>query len=156
MKEQFIHTASIVPGSQIFLERPRIDRLLEKAVRRPIVSVSAGAGYGKSLAVYAFARKLDARITWMQLSESDNDSGRFWEKFAATVAVLSRESADKLAAIGFPATERKFSRYKDVPRTEVIFAEKYIFVYDDIHLISDKTVLGFIKRNISAPFPNIN
>jgi LuxR family maltose regulon positive regulatory protein len=33
--------------------------------------------------------------------------------------------------------------------------KKYIFVYDDFHLIHDKAVLGFLERSITTPFPNI-
>ncbi|GHV95968.1 hypothetical protein AGMMS50293_22880 [Spirochaetia bacterium] len=145
----------------MYLERPRIDRLLEKAVQNPIVTVVAGAGYGKSQAVYSFARKCSVRTAWVQFSEGDNVSGRFWEKFVDAIAVLSRESADKLAEIGFPETERQFSRYTAISGTDIISADKYIFVYDDIHLIRDRAVLGFIGRSIHAasgmmaPFPNI-
>ena len=145
MVEQFFqNNVFLADGNQVYLERPHIDQLLEKAVRSPIVTVIAGAGYGKSQAVYSFARKYGVRTTWIQFSEGDNVNDRFWDKFVDAIAVLGRESADRLAEIGFPKTERQFSRYTAVPRTDVIPNEKYIFVYDDIHLIHEKAVLGFI------------
>ena len=156
MTGNFFHVSTLkFSGNQQFLERPRIDDLLERAMEYPILTVVAGAGYGKSQAVYSFARRYNVRTTWLQFSEGDNVRDRFWEKFVETVSVISRESAAKLAEIGFPATERQFSRYVGVPRTDIIAAEKYIFVYDDIHLIHDKPVLDFLERSITAPFPNI-
>jgi LuxR family maltose regulon positive regulatory protein len=156
MTDRFLHgNAFIVPGNQVYLERPRIDRLLEKAAQCPIVIVEAGAGYGKSQAVYSFVRRCNVRATWLQFSAGDNVSERFWENFVETISVLSRESADRLAEIGFPATERQYNRYMTVPRTDIVLNEKYVFVYDDIHLIHNKSVLEFIGRTVILPFPNI-
>jgi LuxR family maltose regulon positive regulatory protein len=151
----FFHKTSVLPGNQVYLERPRIDALLEKALGCPMVTVTAGAGYGKSQAVYAFVRKHNVRTSWIQFSDGDNIIERFWEKFVDAIAVISRESATQLAEIGFPATERHFSRYLTVPAVDVIPADKYIFVYDDIHLIHNKAVLGFLERSFVTPFPNI-
>jgi LuxR family maltose regulon positive regulatory protein len=146
---------SFPPGNQIFLERPRLDQMMEKAVRCPVVTVVAGAGYGKSQAVYSFARKYNVRTTWVQFSEDDNAGDRFWEKFVDAVSVINRDSAVKLTEIGFPVTDRQFNRYMSVPRNDILPNDKYIFVYDDIHLIRDRAVLGFIERSIATPFPNI-
>ncbi|MDR0386975.1 MAG: hypothetical protein LBH57_02955, partial [Treponema sp.] len=46
-----------VPRNQVYLERPQIERLLERAVESPVVAVVAGTGYGKTHEVYAFLRK---------------------------------------------------------------------------------------------------
>ena len=156
MTNQFFHgNVFIAPGSQVYLERPRIDQLLEKAMQYPIVMVEAGAGYGKSQAVYSFTRHYNVRTTWLQFSAGDNVNERFWENFVDTISVISRESADRLAEIGFPVTERQFNRYMAIPRADVIRNEKYIFVYDDIHLIQNPAVLNFIERSITTPFSNI-
>ena len=46
---QLFHSnVSFVQGNQVYLERPQIDSLLEKAVKNPLVTVVAGAGYGKT------------------------------------------------------------------------------------------------------------
>ena len=146
---------SMFMGNQVYLDRPRIENLLENAVQRPIILITAGAGYGKSQAVYSFVRKHYARTAWMQFSEGDNICERFWENFVDAIAVISRESADKLTEIGFPATARQFNRYLSVPRTDVVPTEKYFFVYDDLHFIHSKAVLGFLERCLITPFPNI-
>ncbi|MDR1929653.1 MAG: helix-turn-helix transcriptional regulator, partial [Treponema sp.] len=90
------------PGNQIYLVRPQIDLLLEKAVRNSVVIVCAGAGYGKTQAVYSFVRKYRVLTSWMQLSERDNIGERFWENFIATVTLVNKKAAGKLGKIEFP------------------------------------------------------
>jgi LuxR family maltose regulon positive regulatory protein len=149
------HDTRMAEGNQPYLERPRINRLLEKAVQMPIVAVIAGAGYGKSLAVYSLVRKLSVHTTWVQFSEGDNISSRFWEKFVSAISVVNKKSADKLAELGFPGTERQFRRYMSIPKSDIVSTEKYIFIYDDIHLIKDRAVLEFIGQSITTFFPNL-
>ncbi|MDR2078349.1 MAG: LuxR C-terminal-related transcriptional regulator [Treponema sp.] len=145
----------MAPGNQIYLERPQIDRLLEKAVQNPVVVVCAGAGYGKTQAVYSFVRKYPALTGWIQLSERDNIGKRFWESFIAGISAGNKKAAVRLANIDFPETERDFDRYLAIPRQETRSDVKYILVYDDFHLIHDKGVLRFLERSITSPFPSI-
>ncbi|MDR0629172.1 MAG: LuxR C-terminal-related transcriptional regulator [Treponema sp.] len=156
MQDYFFHSnAPIVPGNQPYLERPRIDRLLETALQHSIITVVAGAGYGKTQGVYAFLHKCKFSTVWLQFSERDNQASRFWENFTQAVALLDTASADKLREIGFPSTERQFEQYLIIPRENVAWDREYVFVYDDFHLIQEKTVLHFIEHSISTPFSNI-
>ncbi|MDR0597886.1 MAG: helix-turn-helix transcriptional regulator, partial [Treponema sp.] len=102
MESQFQGNFPLSSGSQIYLERSRIDALLEKVVQNPLVVVVAGAGYGKTYAVYSFLRKYKAQISWMQLSERDNIASRFWENFIAGVASANPGAAFRLEKIEFP------------------------------------------------------
>jgi LuxR family maltose regulon positive regulatory protein len=156
LPDQIFQTnVALSPGNQIYLKRPQIDRLLEKAVQNPVVIVCAGAGYGKTHAVYSFVRKFNAKTSWMQLSERDNIGERFWENFISGVTLTNKSAALRLAKINFPETERQFDRYLNIPEEEVKTDIKYIFVYDDFHLIHNKTVLRFLERSITSPFSNI-
>jgi LuxR family maltose regulon positive regulatory protein len=143
------------PGNQVYLERPQIDRLLEKAIQNPVVIVSAGAGYGKTHAVYSFVRTCQALVSWIQLSERDNIGGRFWENFTAGVTQVNPKAAVKLVNTAFPETERDFDRYLGIPEADTERDKKYIFVYDDFHLLRSKAVLRFLERSVTTPFPNI-
>ncbi|MDR2258601.1 MAG: LuxR C-terminal-related transcriptional regulator [Treponema sp.] len=156
MPDRTFHSnVTLSPGNQIYLERPQIDLLLEKAVQNPVVFVSAGAGYGKTHAVYSFVRTYKALTSWIQLSERDNISERFWENFVTGVNLTNKKAAARLAEIDFPETERQFDRYLTIPAEETRPDVKYIFVYDDFHLIHNKAVLRFIERSVTSPFPNI-
>ncbi|MDR1863451.1 MAG: LuxR C-terminal-related transcriptional regulator [Treponema sp.] len=151
----FRSNVSLSPGNQIYLERPQIDILLEKAVQNPVVIACAGAGYGKTHAVYSFVRKYKILTSWIQLSERDNIRDRFWENFIAGVTLVNQKAAVRLAKIEFPETERQFERYMTIPRMETPSDMKCIFVYDDFHLIHDKAVLRFMEGSITSNFPNI-
>ncbi|MDR0449888.1 MAG: LuxR C-terminal-related transcriptional regulator [Treponema sp.] len=156
MPEQSFHSnVPISRGNQIYLKRPQIDRLLEKAVQKSVVVVCAGAGYGKTQAVYSFVRRYPALTGWLQLSERDNIGERFWENFIAGISGGNRKAAERLAFTNFPETERDFERYVSIPHEETRTDVKYIFVYDDFHLLHDKAVLRFLERSINSPFPSI-
>ncbi|MDR3123161.1 MAG: hypothetical protein LBU16_05225, partial [Treponema sp.] len=82
-EQRFQSNVPLSSGNQVYLERPRVDALVERAVQSPVVIVVAGAGYGKTHAIYSFVRKRQAKTGWMQLSERDNIASRFWENFVA-------------------------------------------------------------------------
>ncbi|MDR0400251.1 MAG: LuxR C-terminal-related transcriptional regulator [Treponema sp.] len=148
-------TVTFREGNQVYLERPRIRRLFEGAVQHPIVFVTAGAGYGKTQAVYSFLQNTSAITGWLQFSERDNIPDRFWENFTAVIGFIDKNTARRLAEDGFPSTGRRFDRYLAIPREEVIPQARYIFVYDDYHLIHNEAVLRFMEQSIFTPFSNI-
>ncbi|AEF86147.1 putative transcriptional regulator [Treponema primitia ZAS-2] len=53
----------------MYLERKRINRLLEKALQNPVVTVVAGAGFGKTRAVLSFLRGEAGLSRWLPVSE---------------------------------------------------------------------------------------
>jgi LuxR family maltose regulon positive regulatory protein len=152
--KSFHSNISMTRGNRIYLERPQIRRLLEKAIQRPVVTVVAGAGYGKTHSVYSFVRQCDAHIAWIQFSERDNIEERFWENFTAAISVMNKDIAAKLADTSFPETERHFNRWAAISRAYTGSGEKYICIYDDFHLIREKPVLRFLEWSVTG-FTNI-
>ncbi|MDR1854240.1 MAG: hypothetical protein LBR05_04965, partial [Azoarcus sp.] len=156
MAKQFYQSGVAIPVHHAYLERPRVDALLAEAVRSPVVVVCAGAGYGKTRAVYNYLRNLDGVFTaWVQLSERDNLCERFWENFTHTVAHHDAALAAKLAENGFPRNEAEYEKYVRIPEEGIQPHERHVVVYDDFHLLHDKDVLRFIERCVHTPFPNI-
>ena len=131
-----------------FLERPRINDILAEAMQKPLVIVSAGAGYGKTLAVYSFLRHYDSPTMWFQLSERDNIGTRFWENFANTTSLYDKHFAERLLGIGFPETEEQFEKYISLIEDDVSLSGKQVMVFDDFHFIHEKSVSKFIERSI--------
>jgi LuxR family maltose regulon positive regulatory protein len=144
------------PENQFYLERPRIYDLLEKAAASPLVTVIAGAGYGKTRAVSSFVRKCNAVVAWIQLFERDNLGWSFWGNFCRAVEFVSSDTAARLREIGFPDSDQKLDLYLRIPRNYILSGWKYIFVYDDFHLIRDPAVLRFAERSIAANLPNVS
>jgi LuxR family maltose regulon positive regulatory protein len=156
MPEHFFHSNISNPHkNQIYLERPQVDNLLEKSMQSTVLTVIAGAGYGKTHSVYSFLQKFKVRTAWIQLSERDNLEERFWENFTAAVGSISADTMVKLKQNGFPGTDRQFERYLLIPAGDISFNLKYAFVFDDVHLVQNKTVVRFLERSVTSPFPNI-
>ncbi|MDR1899160.1 MAG: LuxR C-terminal-related transcriptional regulator [Treponema sp.] len=146
----------LTPVNQVYVDRPRVDALLENALRFPVVSVVAGAGYGKSHAVYSYLRRQEKMLTtWLQLSERDNIMTRFWENFIDSVKLHNPDIALRLTEFSFPNTDRQFDRYLTLPSTLLRPGEKYVMVFDDFHLLRNEQVIRFIERSINVPFANI-
>jgi LuxR family maltose regulon positive regulatory protein len=141
----------IIPDDRLLLERPRVERILERALQSHVVTVVAGEGNGKTWAVNSFLQKDPRKTIWLQLSERDNLGWRFWENYTGEVARLNREVAKTLARIGFPETGRQFERYLTILQNEVISPERYVIVFDDFHLLTSPSVLLHLERVLASP-----
>jgi LuxR family maltose regulon positive regulatory protein len=152
----FHSNAPIAPGNQSYLERPHIRALMEKAIASPLVTVVAGAGYGKTYSVYSYLHSSSQALTmWLQLSEQDNLGWRFWENFVQAVSIYNKDLAANLAELGFPDTRQRFDRYADLLRRGLKPGRKRIIVYDDFHYIRDTAVLHFVERSANTIAQNI-
>jgi LuxR family maltose regulon positive regulatory protein len=118
--------------------------------------VIAGAGYGKTHSVYSFLHSSPYITSWMQLSERDNLGWRFWENFTQAVSLYSEQIARKMTEIGFPETERQFDRYLALPHEKTARGMKHVLVFDDFHLIHEKSVQRFVERYINIPYSNMS
>jgi LuxR family maltose regulon positive regulatory protein len=151
----FQNPAAVTKNQRAYLDRPRVNELLATALRSPVVSICAGAGYGKTSALHAFLQEYEAHKAWIQLSRHDNFCARFWESFTQTISLNNKRLAARLADVGFPATNVDYEKYVRIPEESVDLQEKYVVVYDDLHLVYDKTVLRFLENCVHTPFPNI-
>jgi LuxR family maltose regulon positive regulatory protein len=143
-----------VTTDQIFLERPRIHRLMEKAVEGHVLIVSAGEGYGKTYAVNSFLRQRPETAVWIQLSERDNHPWRFWENYTNAMGRRKARVGKELREIGFPETAQQFAKWFEIERREFSFPGKYVIVGDDFHRVTSRAVLDFIQRTMHSPIPN--
>jgi LuxR family maltose regulon positive regulatory protein len=137
--------------NQRFLERPRVDRLLEKALQSHVVTVVAGEGSGKTHAVNAFLQKEKRKAVWVQISERDNLAWRFWENYTGAVARLNPEAAKVLADMGLPESDRLFDRWLALINSEIISRERYALVFDDFHLMTNSMILSRLERTLTDP-----
>jgi LuxR family maltose regulon positive regulatory protein len=126
--------------------------LLRQGLQYPLITVVAGAGYGKTQAVYSFLRQGDIIATWIQLSERDNLASRFWENYTHTISLHNENLAAKLTEIGFPETETQYDRWMSALEDEATPKKKYVFVLDDFHLIHNPALLAFVERIVRLRF----
>ncbi|MCL1833672.1 MAG: hypothetical protein FWG49_04135, partial [Leptospirales bacterium] len=136
------------PNFLFHFERPRIKRLLTKAAKHPLVMICAGAGYGKTSAVYDFVRGSAGPIGWVPLNERDNIAPRFWENYANSASRVNPSYAKALIDLGFPDTDDKLNQYFSIRRNHKI--KTHIQVFDDFHFIEDPAVMRFIERTLNG------
>ncbi|MDR0388989.1 MAG: LuxR C-terminal-related transcriptional regulator [Spirochaetaceae bacterium] len=138
-------------GDLRFLERPRVDHIIEQAIQSRVVTVVAGEGSGKTLAVHSFLQKKRKKIIWMQLSERDNLIWHFWENYVRGIARLNPEAAKTFINMGFPESERRFDSYLGLIQSGIISKEQYTIVLDDFHLLTNPIILKHIGGTLIAP-----
>ncbi|MDR1247075.1 MAG: LuxR C-terminal-related transcriptional regulator [Clostridiales Family XIII bacterium] len=141
-------------GGRLQLERPQISALLQQSLQCQLATVVAGAGYGKTQAVYSFLRSHDIPTTWLQISKQDNLVSRFWENYTHSVSKVNANIAVKIHDIGFPETETQFNRYLSALEDEATPAKKYALVCDDFHLLHNPVLLSFLERLVDIRFRN--
>jgi LuxR family maltose regulon positive regulatory protein len=141
-------------GGRLKLERPQISSLLQQSLECQLATVVAGAGYGKTQAVYSFLRSRDIPTTWLQISKQDNLVSRFWENYTHSVSKVNKNIAAKIHDIGFPETETQFDRYLSALEDEATPAKKYALVCDDFHLLHNPVLLSFLERLVDIRFRN--
>jgi len=142
--------------NKIYLKRTHLCNQLEQAMQKPLTTVVSGAGYGKTLTVYEFLQEYEAVTIWLQLSQFDNLSVRFWENLIYAISLLDKESALVFKKFGFPETTQEYSRFSVILANTIKPGKKYVLVCDDFHLIYKEHVLDFFNRLLDAHIPNLS
>jgi LuxR family maltose regulon positive regulatory protein len=145
-----------IPAGVFCLERPRIQKLLGEALQSPVVTVSAGEGYGKTWAAYSFLLNSDTVNFWIQISEQDNRAAHFWENENGVISLYNPELGKSLLKLGFPETNRLFDQYHRLVERQIKPDRRYILVFDDFHLIHHNRILDFLNLYLASPFPGIS
>ena len=130
-----------------FMPRTRVDGILDNAVRCKLVNIIAGAGYGKTQAVYHYLTQQETTvIRWIGLNESDNIDSHFWESVVRSVSIDNPDLADGLRQLGFPETLARFRQFFELLKSMEHHSQKTYLVFDDFHVITDPQVLLFVER----------
>jgi len=154
--KNILHPAGRPPVTECFLRRPVVDHKLQNAFKKPLTTVIAGAGFGKTQAVLSALKGTECSMAWMQLSVLDNHPARFWERIADTLKSQSHKLYDSLMSLGYPESIAPFDQFLKLLSRELPQKKPFILVLDDFHLIHNKTILNFIELFISAHVKNFS
>jgi len=156
MNESILYDRSTtLPGNRDHFPRSRVDKLLSEAVRSPLVIVTAGAGWGKTQAVSSYLRNTDIEFTWLKLSKLDNFVTRFWESFAHAVGMRDPALGAQLRASEFPQSEALFYNFLHMFAGSASDTGKLVLVFDDFHLITERSVIRFVENLLWARLKNL-
>jgi LuxR family maltose regulon positive regulatory protein len=135
-----------------------VEEALAEAARKPLVLVTANAGYGKTEAVRAFLRGQEANAVWIQLTENDNIGSRFWENLTHIIEASEPELAglaDEMRAFGFPDTDVRFRRCAALLKKVVGTGRVSCLVLDDFHVLTNRQMIEFVERCVYALVPQL-
>ena len=111
-----------------------IDRLV-RDVTRPIVSVVAPAGYGKTTLLVQWAERSGQAVAWVSLDEQDNDSKVLLGDVARALDAVRPVARPVFDALASPASSVPGSV---VPRLGNAFAAMTVpvrLILDDVHVL---------------------
>ena len=133
--------------------RPRMDRLLARVADYPLVSVVAGAGYGKTTAAREFLKKTCLPYAFVALTDGDGDV--FWDKLCDAAEAHGKAAADALRVLGLPVGPWPVSRTVKLAREAC--TSPFLLCIDDYQLLPDDSpVHRLIETLAFENVPNLH
>jgi LuxR family maltose regulon positive regulatory protein len=136
-----------------YVRRPRILEMLDDGTRKPLTLVSAGAGWGKTLATAAWAASTPAvgPVAWLSLDESDNHPQSFWPYFVAAVrSAVEVPRGNPLAGLA-PRLASEDDHLRRFVAGLTRLPEPVVVVLDDFQLIHEPAVLARMSELLRHP-----
>jgi len=136
--------------------RKNINRMLSAANVPRLVTVTAGAGYGKSTAVCAYLSDSGAKVIWLTLTSLDNYHAHLWENMMNSAKGATNNFPDELEKRGFPLDLASMHQLIEIISHMRRTSNKYVLVLDDYHLITEYRIKNFFKDIANADIPNMS
>jgi len=132
--------------------RPHLTEWLDQRRKRPLVLVSAPAGYGKSTLISSWLQGSEIPWAWISLDESDNDLAGFLSYFIAAVQTIFPKSLIDLQGL-LQAPELPPLRYlvNALPNELNAIGEDYTLVLDDYHNIQEINIHNLLDDLLRFP-----
>ncbi len=145
------------PRRQSTLHRERLIRVFDDIQHKKLVTVIAGAGYGKTTLVVDALNRLDAEPVWYRMDAQDSD---FFVFVSYLYAAVHHHFPDTSKKENKPfLLKHSVKKMADVLLAWLAFVEKKIavptvIVLDDFHLISDNTRINDAIEFILGRLPD--
>ena len=139
------------------LTRPHLLELLDQAISRPLVLITAPAGWGKTTLVANWARRSERGTGWISLDEGDNDLARFWLHLVASLQQIHKGVGETaLSWFYMPAAPPVDARLSMLINDLALAGETFVLVIDDIHYIRSPAVRDSLTFFIEHLPPNVH
>src|SRR5215471_12710072 len=87
---------TISPLRAALLRRSHLLEVLAQSRSIPLTLLSAGAGFGKTTLLSAWARESAGQVAWLSLDDQDNDPLRFWTYLGTALQHLASRVGETL------------------------------------------------------------
>jgi len=154
----------IPPTRAELVQRPELIERLMDGLDKKLTLISAPAGFGKTTLVSHWVENFrnnseivnqPIKVAWLSLDEDDNDPVRFLTYFITALNQIDEIKPD----LGRGALSMLQSPQSPPPNTVLVslindlaaIPEKMVFVFDDYHLIEEKSIhqaLAFLLENL--------
>jgi len=132
-------------------DRPRIREMMLEAVKKPITTVMANIGFGKTKAVSTLLESSDNRVIWLQLTRLDNLAPRLWERLCYGIGQYNETLSEEFLAMGFPEDISDYQRFfRRIAERIERAGMPYVLVLDDFHVIYSPKLLEMIELAAAA------
>ncbi len=140
--------ASVPRLSEAFVPRDRLSALVEAGVERGLVTVSAPAGSGKTLALAAWASGRSHPVGWLSLEPEDADPQRFWSRVLAALQAVPGLRADETLAGLHPPLRQDARFAAQLVRACQDVSSPPVLVIDEAHQLTGSPALGTLASAV--------
>jgi len=123
-----------------------LSRIINNALKYPVITIYAGSGYGKTVELHSFFQEFDSTVIWNKLKRQDNIKECFWKNFVAMNSKSHPKIREALITLGFPETDDSFAALAKIFQEKAKASKSYVLVYDDFHLIHNPDLLHFFEK----------
>ena len=144
-----LHMPASRPGQVL---RPRLTARLDEGLARGLILASAPAGYGKTVLLADWARRVGHPVAWLSLDAGDNDPARFWRHAVAALDRARPGTGERVAGLLGPSAPASFQGLVTALINDLA-GEEALLVLDDYHVISAQQVhesLSFLVEHRPA------
>lgn len=136
--------AAVPPVPPSLVARPRLLRRMTEAA--PVTAVLAGAGWGKSTLVAAWAHRAPELVAWVSLDRRHDDPARFWTHVATALGTVAPEAAGTaLRALAVPSLDPVDVAVPELLTGLAAAPAPLALVLDDLHEVTDRRVLDGLE-----------
>jgi ATP/maltotriose-dependent transcriptional regulator MalT len=150
-RDVLLATKLNVPGLRPDLvPRPRLAQRLDEGRGRGLVLACAPAGYGKTVLLAEWVRRVRHPVAWLSLDAADNDPARFWRHAVAALDRVRPGISERMGPLLGPPPPPSFEPLVTALINAVAGqpdADEALLILDDYHVISSRLVhesLGFL------------
>ena len=144
---------TIPPVRSILLHRAHLLEVLEQSRSVPLTLLSAGAGFGKTTLLSAWARGRAGQVAWLSLDDQDNDPLRFWTYLGTALQRLAPHvGATLLQSLQAPSPPLE-ALLTTLLNDLLTVSEPVTLVLEDYHVIQTPSIhqsLSFLLERLPS------